>query len=78
VPNPDPKRPAARVNFFTPEELDELPPLHHARQNPDLVVERTKIQVIEVPPLARVTNREAVIFEGAEPEISPDSTSEND
>ena len=52
---------------FAAEELEELPPLHHARANPDLVVERTKVQVLEMPPLASVVNREDVVFEGADP-----------
>ena len=52
---------------FTPEEIEQLPPLHHARQNPELVIERTKVMVLDMPPFASIENREAVIFEGAEP-----------
>ena len=59
---------------FTAEEIDALPEKHHARQNPDLVIERSKIMILEMPPLATVINREGVIFEGAEPtnEKAPD------
>lgn len=52
---------------FTAAELDQLPPKHEARSNPGLIVERSTVSVIELPPLASVTNREAVIFDGAEP-----------
>ncbi len=52
---------------FTTAELDKLPPKHAARTNPDLMVERSVIRQIEMPIITTVTNREAVIFEGAEP-----------
>jgi tRNA(His) 5'-end guanylyltransferase len=52
---------------FTTEELDNLPPLHEARRNPDLEVERSEFQVLDMPPFGKVTNRAAVIFDGAEP-----------
>lgn len=54
---------------FTAAELDSLPPKHEARTNPELVVERSEVRVIELPPLASLGNREAVIFDGAEPQI---------
>lgn len=52
---------------FRTEELDRLPPKHAARANPELVVERSMCTLLEMPPLGSVTNREAVIFDGAEP-----------
>lgn len=52
---------------WTPEELASLPPLHDARQNPDLRVRRSHVVAMEMPPFDRVTNREAVVFEGAMP-----------
>lgn len=52
---------------FTAEEFDKLPPKHKARSNPDLVIERKKIQKLDMPPFRRVANREAVIFDGADP-----------
>jgi tRNA(His) 5'-end guanylyltransferase len=55
---------------WTREELDGLPPLHQARLNPDLVVERTTYRFLDdMPPFARVPNREAVMFDGAEPQL---------
>jgi tRNA(His) guanylyltransferase len=52
---------------FTAEELDALPPKHTARANPDLVVERSEVRGIDMPPFGSVVNREAVIFDGADP-----------
>ncbi len=55
---------------FTAAELDALPPKHEARANPDLVVERSLCVVLDLPPLGGIENREAVIFDGAEPVVS--------
>ena len=52
---------------FTTEELDALPPKHNARQDPNLEFERVEIAVVNLPPLARVTNRERVLFYADEP-----------
>jgi tRNA(His) 5'-end guanylyltransferase len=53
---------------FSVEELAALPPLHNAHKNPDLEIERSEIAEIELPPLNRVTNREQVLFFGADPQ----------
>lgn len=53
---------------LTADELADLPLKHHARQNPDLVVERSAVGVEDFQPLTRMTNREDVILFGAEPE----------
>jgi len=50
------------------EELDKLPPKHAARKNPGLTFERSDVIVVDMPPLATVINRVAVIFDGADPE----------
>lgn len=52
---------------FTAEELQRLPEKHAARSDPDLSVERWSITEVEMPPFAHVSNREDVVFEGAEP-----------
>lgn len=52
---------------FTTEELEKLPPKHEARRNPELVVERTEVAVLDLPPLNKVSNRAAVIFLGESP-----------
>jgi tRNA(His) guanylyltransferase len=57
------------MRSFTGKELLELPPKHQAHQNPDLQVERWQIKPIDMPIFQTVTNREAVIFEGAEPVV---------
>lgn len=50
---------------FTSEEVEALPPKHAARFDPALVVSRPGY--VEVPPLCRLDNGEAVMFDGAEP-----------
>lgn len=55
---------------FSGDELAALPPRHQARSDPDLVVTRSDIVAIEMPPFSRVVNREAVIFDGAEPRLA--------
>ena len=55
---------------FTATELEALPPKHEARTKPGLVVERSVVDVLRMPPLGTVRNREAVIFEGASPETA--------
>ena len=59
---------------LTKEELDELPEHHNARKNPDLVVTRTEIKEIYMPVFSKVVNREAFIFDGAEPVIFDSNT----
>ena len=53
---------------FSKAELENLPPKHQARKNPELIVERSEWVPIEMPILTKVINREAVIFEGATPQ----------
>lgn len=52
---------------FIANELENLPPKHAARSNPDLLMERSVCARLEMPPLGTVTNREAVIFDGDAP-----------
>lgn len=51
------------------DELDSLPPKHHARQNPDMEFERSVIGPVDLPPLLKVANRVGVMFGGEEPRI---------
>lgn len=52
---------------FSDIERWNLPPKHAAHSNPDLVVDRTVIRVLDMGPFTTVKNREAVIFDGATP-----------
>lgn len=54
---------------FTSDELDRLPKKHQARKNPDLMIERWVIDVIDLPPLMKVKNKVDVIVFGADPQI---------
>jgi len=56
---------------FSTEDISELPPQHLARRQPDHEFERPEIQGLEVPPLGRVTNRVAMLFDGDEPLRAP-------
>jgi len=58
-----------KLRKFSSEELDRLPARHAARTDPDLMVERYGIEELKTHPLPLVENREAVFFEGADPEI---------
>lgn len=53
---------------FSADEIANLPPKHEARANPYLTVERSEWLALDMPPFGTVENREAVIFDGAEPE----------
>lgn len=50
---------------FTTEELEALPPMHDARKNPNLVVERRRFVQKEFPPMRSIANRVEVLFDGA-------------
>lgn len=58
---------------FTAEELENLPPMHNARKNPDLVIERSVIKVVEYPIFNKITNKAEVIFEDAEPILNTEN-----
>lgn len=60
---------------FSVEELEKLPPKHEARTNPDLMVDRTEYRVVDMPPFAKVINREGVVFRGEEPRVAPQELS---
>ena len=55
---------------FSAEELERLPPQHEARRNPDLSVERTVVEAVELPRITQIVNREAMVFDGAEPIVA--------
>lgn len=53
---------------FTKEELATLPPKHKAHANPDLLIERNVIAMMEMPIFNKITNQVAVCFFDAEPQ----------
>lgn len=55
------------VRQFTADELTRLPAKHAAHSDPNLVVERTEVRALEMPPIRQVVNRVEVIFDGADP-----------
>lgn len=52
---------------FNLQEIANLPVKHEARTNPDLVVTRNDVMVVDLPPLSKISNRVDVIFHGGEP-----------
>lgn len=46
------------------EQLKNLPPKHHAHKNPKMMVNRTILNVIDMPPINQVKNRVDVFFKG--------------
>jgi tRNA(His) guanylyltransferase len=58
------------VRPFEVEELALLPEKHAARTNPNLLVERTDVVSVNMPPFAKVTNRVGVIFFGQDPIVN--------
>lgn len=53
---------------FADYEIARLSPKHEAHTNPNLIVERHVVQVMDMPPFGSLANPVAVVFEGAEPE----------
>lgn len=54
-----------RVVKFTPfptEELNRLTPKHQAHSNPDLVIERSVIESVELPIFSTIANKVNVVF----------------
>lgn len=52
---------------LTVEDIEKLPPLHDARKNPELEIERSEYVELELPPLSKVVNRAQVLFHGEAP-----------
>jgi tRNA(His) 5'-end guanylyltransferase len=57
---------------ISPEELALLPERHHARSCPGMVIERSTLEVIDMPPFGKVHNRSDVIFDYAKPVLIAD------
>lgn len=49
------------------EEIALLPPKHDARKNPSMIVDRSAVVDLDLPPLREVSNRVDVLFRGAKP-----------
>lgn len=52
---------------FDKEELENLPKQHNARKNPEMLIERSVIEVVEFPIFQKIKNKVEVIFEGKRP-----------
>jgi len=54
-------------SVFSKEELASLPPKHNAHKNPNLLIERSLIKIIEYPIFNQITNKVGVVFKDEEP-----------
>jgi tRNA(His) 5'-end guanylyltransferase len=66
-----------KVRKFSTKELCCLPEKHAARKNPDLMVERTDVVVMDMPKFSTVINRVSVVFSGEKPLTKRESVVEN-
>ncbi|MDP3275514.1 MAG: tRNA(His) guanylyltransferase Thg1 family protein [Deltaproteobacteria bacterium] len=57
------------LRIFAADELDALPERHLARTDPTRAYERTAIEVLDLPALSRVVNRDEVLLDGAAPTV---------
>jgi len=57
---------------FTKEELDSLPEMHNARKNPNLVIERNILEIVDMPIFSKISNKVGVIFNSEEPVLFKD------
>lgn len=48
---------------FSESEVDNFPPKHEARENPDTEFERNVIKELDLPPISKLDNPEKVLFE---------------
>lgn len=62
---------------FTRNELDQLPEKHEARKNPSLIVKRSICDATIMPVFSKVSNREDVVFNHAEPLIFVESETDD-
>jgi hypothetical protein len=53
---------------FTLEERAQWPPLHEARTHADMLIRRSVVAPLELPPLLQVAHRAEVMFRGCTPE----------
>lgn len=58
-----------KLTKFSAEELERLPAKHEARANPDLMIERNVVEILDLPPLSKISNKVDVIIFGKEVEL---------
>lgn len=57
------------ITKFSSEEIEKLPLKHNARKDPNFMIERWVVDVIDIPPLMKVDNSVDVIIWGSEPKL---------
>jgi tRNA(His) 5'-end guanylyltransferase len=54
---------------FTKDEIEKLPAKHNARKDPNFVIERWVVDIVELPQLTKIENSIDVIVWGNEPKL---------
>jgi tRNA(His) 5'-end guanylyltransferase len=54
---------------FTKDEIERLPAKHNARKDPNFVIERWVVDIVELPQLTKIENSVDVIVWGNEPKL---------
>lgn len=52
---------------FSVEEINQLPEKHAARLDPNLMINRSVVEILSLPPIMQVENKVGVIFDGELP-----------
>ena len=67
-----------KSKVFTPDEIEKLPANHAARKDPNLVIMRTSVEVLDMPKFNSIKNPVDVIFNGAKPVVGKEQLVDND
>jgi tRNA(His) guanylyltransferase len=57
------------LKSYSNEELEKLPAKHEAHSNPNLMVERSQVERVDMPIFGHVVNKCGVVFNGATPKV---------
>ena len=49
------------------KELKNLPEKHDAKTNPELIIERSEVSILELKPILSIENKVGFIFDGQKP-----------
>ncbi len=55
------------ISKMSKNEIENLPPNHNYRKNPDLEIERWVVDIVDMPPISKIFNKIDVIIHGKDP-----------
>ena len=62
-------RKITKNSYLSENEIEKLPPKHHARNDPSKPIVRQVIDTLNLPPMSKVKNKVGVLLHGEEPEM---------